>query len=302
LISINNATLSGIGGIIAFPDCYKSSKTIPEAKKKINDLSDLLTKKTVLNTPSHCYEITIKPFIGIDGNIETWGGLSALKTNMNPSIVNQAAVFKAIGINVVFGPNVDDLPVPLLGKACSRTLSQLEYVRRLSENQILPFMKHFVFPAKERKGFDTHFEVCKINLSEKNIRAHYAPYCLNEKHLRKPWGIMMGHQVLCNIDPNNSLSLSSKARLFVRNNFLSDPITISDALSMKGMLKKGDIKYGESAINSVVTDLILVTHFYDYASCVNKASDKNSKDQNDILFKILNVKYKLGLLKIKQLN
>jgi hypothetical protein len=294
----NNYNGMGIGGVIAFPECLNSSKRIEDAKKKTASLIYLLTKKILIKTSEHLYEFTLLPFIATDGNLATWGGLSAIQMPFCPSIRNQALVFNRIGVNMVFGPNAD------LVDSSYRSRSQMDYVKILTENGILPFMKHFIFPSVQTNDNNPHFEVCKMDLSKAYIQACLWPYLKTDRCIKKPWGIMIGHQVVSEIDPDNSLSLSRKGIRYIDDHFWSRPLTISDAVTMKGILKQKTISGGICVIKSVVTDMVLITHYYNYSNCLNllRHNDFSEEYNRKAVFKVLLTKYKMGLLKIRQLD
>ncbi len=169
-----------------------------------------------------------------------------------------AAKYAAMGYNVICNPLLDRCRGNSPGGSVTRTISpDKEVVARLGkaiargmhEGGVLACAKHYP-SATENMPYDSHMREGYAADTREQLEAEslYAYRALNEEGLLD--GVMVGHTLLPNIDPDRPASLSRPVIDVLRDAGV-DGFLITDALNMMGVvLKYGNYKTTPMAIEA----------------------------------------------------
>lgn len=301
------------GGILLFKYNFTRLDDHDSLLEYTNELKKYSTKITTKNSMTgEVFEIEIAPFIFSDcvpNNIPKHYcrvfSSDALKSNYPDTkdvteAVRQYAdvtdAYRRINLTSPLGPNVD------LSESNSWTAEQTavyakEIATYMHSQGVIPTLKHFGYNAK--RG-DTHLFAYKDDRSLKELMANdFKPY-FAVNSLSIPFFIMTTHFFLTSIDKQNVATRSTRVLGFIRGNF-PNALVMTDEVSMSGFSK--DDTY-EQRIAEAKGDVIL-THsglgldmWSRRAAIYRGALSRDYGETQVSLLKILQMKQKLGLLKI----
>lgn len=216
--------------------------------------------------------------------------------------ITKANFLKELGINVNFAPVVDVSTNPddyiykrSFGKNANLTSEYAEVVvRAMKESNIASVLKHF--PGYGNNA-DTHTGIAIDNRTLETFKENdFLPF---EAGIKAGANIVLvSHNIVTNIDPDNPASLSSKVHEILRNDLGFAGVIITDDLYMDAISKNYDSSVAVLAILAG-NDLICTTDFESQIPEVIAAVEDGtiSIDRiNESVRRILELKLELNLI------
>lgn len=210
---------------------------------------------------------------------------------------------KEFGINVNFGPVSDVSTDPndyiykrTLGKSASETADVIKnVVSAMKDEKIGSVLKHF---PGYGNNVDTHTGIAIDTRSYENFA--------NNDFLPFKSGIdaganmvMVSHNIVSSMDPDNPASLSLKVHKILRNVLKFDGVIVTDDLYMDAIKKYTNNEEAAILAINAGNDLICATDFEEQIPAVIKAvKDGKIKEEqiNESVLKILKMKKELGII------
>ena len=216
--------------------------------------------------------------------------------------ITKANFLKELGINVNFAPVVDVSTNPddyiykrSFGKNANLTSEYAEVVvRAMKESNIASVLKHF---PGYGNNTDTHTGIAIDNRTLETFKeSDFLPF---EAGIKAGANIILvSHNIVTNIDPDNPASLSSKVHEILRNDLGFAGVIITDDLYMDAISKNYDSSVAVLAILAG-NDLICTTDFESQIPEVIAAVEDGtiSIDRiNESVRRILELKLELNLI------
>ena len=216
--------------------------------------------------------------------------------------ITKANFLKELGINVNFAPVVDVSTNPddyiykrSFGKNANLTSEYAEVVvRAMKEANIVSVLKHF---PGYGNNTDTHTGIAIDNRTLETFKeSDFLPF---EAGIKAGANIILvSHNIVTNIDPDNPASLSSKVHEILRNDLGFAGVIITDDLYMDAISKNYDSSVAVLAILAG-NDLICTTDFESQIPEVIAAVEDGtiSIDRiNESVRRILELKLELNLI------
>lgn len=216
--------------------------------------------------------------------------------------ITKANFLKELGINVNFAPVVDVSTNPddyiykrSFGKNANLTSEYAEVVvRAMKESNIASVLKHF---PGYGNNTDTHTGISIDNRSLESFKENdFLPF---EAGIKAGANIILvSHNIITNIDPDNPASLSTRVHEILRNDLGFAGVIITDDLYMDAISKNYDSSVAVLAILAG-NDLICTTDFESQIPEVIAAVEDGtiSIDRiNESVRRILELKLELNLI------
>lgn len=216
--------------------------------------------------------------------------------------IEKANFLKELGINVNFAPVVDVSTNPddyiykrSFGKNANLTSEYAEVVvRAMKESNIASVLKHF---PGYGNNTDTHTGISIDNRSLESFKENdFLPF---EAGIKAGANIILvSHNIITNIDPDNPASLSTRVHEILRNDLGFAGVIITDDLYMDAISKNYDSSVAVLAILAG-NDLICTTDFESQIPEVIAAVEDGtiSIDRiNESVRRILELKLELNLI------
>lgn len=224
------------------------------------------------------------------------GGLDRIKQDT----IEKSNLLKNLGLNVNLAPVVDVSTNPsdyiydrTIGENTNITSQYAKTVIDASKGTGVSYtLKHF--PGYGNNS-DTHNGGSTDNRTIEDLNKNDLPPFKSGIEAGAE-AVLVSHNTITNIDPNNPASLSPSVHNLLRNDMDFTGIIITDDLSMGAV--SSDTKAVEKAILAG-NDLIITTNYEDDIDTIKKAVDDGtiSTDQIDKLaFRVLAWKYYKGLM------
>lgn len=229
--------------------------------------------------------------------IYNYGGLDAIKD----TIYEMSNLLDELNINVNLAP-VADISTNENDFIYSRTLGQdskitSEYISTVikasKENQVSYVLKHFPGYGNNK---DTHTEVAIDNRTLENFfQNDLLPFKSGIKEQAE--AILVSHNIITSIDPNNPASLSLNVHKIARDDLNFKGILITDDLEMDAIKKYTDASIVKAL--KADNDMLIITDYQQAFSDIKQALEKDILTENIInyhCFKVLAWKYYKGML------
>lgn len=226
------------------------------------------------------------------------GGFSLIKEDT----INKSKVLQELGINVNLAPVVDVSTDPndymynrSIGLDTAKTSEYAKTVIEASKNGKVSYtLKHF--PGYGNNA-DTHVGSATDTRSYDDILNNDLPPFTAGINA-KAEAVLVSHNIVSSIDPNNPASLSSDIHNLLRNKLNFTGVIITDDLSMQAIT--GSVQ-GSATVKAILAgnDLLIVTDYEQSVKDIKDAINDGTISENvldDAVLKVLAWKYYKGLM------
>ncbi len=299
----NIQSLYQFGGYIFFEKDFKG-KTKDEVINMINNLNNVSKIKILtaideeggkVSRISSNKNLVDTPFLSSQ-ELYAQGGFNLIKED----VVRKSSILNSLGLNLNLAPVVDIanpsdyIYARTLGQNAFYTSVYAEEVIKSSKNTGVSYtLKHF---PGYGSNTDTHKTGSVDTKSYEDILNNdLVPFIKGINAGAE--AIMNSHNTVISIDPNNPVSLSSKAHEILRKDLNFTGVIITDDLNMKALENINNIEV--KAINAG-NDLLIVDNYEQAFNNIKNGINNKlvSEDTiNRVVFRILAWKYYKGLIK-----
>lgn len=299
----NIQSLYQFGGFIFFEKDFKE-KTKDEVINMINNLNNVSKIKILtaideeggkVSRISSNKNLVDTPFLSSQ-ELYQKGGFNLIKED----VVRKSSVLNSLGLNLNLAPVVDIanpadyIYARTLGQNAFYTSVYAEEVIKSSKNTGVSYtLKHF---PGYGSNTDTHKTSSVDTKSYEDILNNdLVPFIKGINAGAE--AIMNSHNTVISIDPNNPVSLSSKAHEILRKDLNFTGVIITDDLNMKALESIDNIEV--KAINAG-NDLLIVENYEQAFNNIKNGLNNKLVSENTInrvVFRILAWKYYKGLIK-----
>jgi hypothetical protein len=200
-----------------------------------------------------------------------------------------------MGVDTPLSPEIDLRPGDGPAESRAMTAAARTVVGTLSTHRLIPVAKHFMY---DRSG-DPHQQEVHVGTPLDQYPLWLAPYAAMEES-GAPYFLMVTHHTLL-LDPGVPSPFSAEVKNLIRSRF-PHAVIMADDIGMRGLSREDGIS---GRIERLKTDVFLFhvgNIMPDLAPVIAGLNLSRGPESEDALYRLLNLKWKTGILSISPMH